>query len=62
MAPVIVPQKLPCYMDAVSQTSRALHLHRSSLIDRLNRIENILKTDLNDPDERLILQIVLHMK
>ena len=45
---------------SISTTARVLHLHRSSLIDRLNRIAQILGCDLNDPEERLKLQIVLH--
>ena len=54
---------LRTYLDcnkSISATARTLHLHRSSLIDRLNRIDQILGCDLNDPEERLKLQIVLH--
>ena len=54
---------LKAYLDcnmSISETARKLHLHRSSLIDRLNRIDQILGCDLNNPDERLKLQIVLH--
>ena len=52
---------LECNM-SVSQTSKKLNLHRSSLIDRLSRISQILGAELSDPDKRLLLQIILKMK
>lgn len=50
------------YLDcslSIAQTARELHLHRSSLIDRLDRILQILDMDLDDSDNRLLLQLVL---
>ena len=44
---------------AVTQTARDLYIHRSTLLERLERIQDILKEDLKDPDIRLQLQILL---
>ena len=44
---------------SISRTAREMALHRSSLIDRLERIRQILDLDLSDPDTRLTLQIAL---
>ncbi|MDO5120345.1 MAG: helix-turn-helix domain-containing protein [Coriobacteriales bacterium] len=44
---------------SVTKTARALFVHRSTLLERLSRIERILGEDLSDPDVRLRLQIVL---
>ena len=44
---------------AVTQTARDLYIHRSTLLERLDRIQDILKEDLKDPDIRLQLQILL---
>ena len=44
---------------AVTKTARDLFIHRSTLLERLDRISGILKEDLNDPDIRLQLQILL---
>jgi len=49
---------LECGMSA-AETARRLHIHRSSLIDRLNRICAVLGDDLKDPGKRLAMQIVL---
>ena len=43
----------------VSKTASELFLHRSSLVDRLKRIEKYLDVDLEDPDQRLMVQILL---
>ncbi len=54
---------LKAYLDnncSIAETARALHLHRSSLIDRIWRITQTLGGDLNDPAARLTLQIVLY--
>ena len=54
---------LKAYLDnncSIAETARALHLHRSSLIDRLGRIIQTLGCDLNDSGTRLAMQIVLH--
>jgi purine catabolism regulator len=43
----------------VSQTAESLHLHRNSLLYRLERIGEITGLDLNDPDDRFALQLAL---
>lgn len=44
---------------SVASTARRLYLHRSTLIERISRIERELLIDLKDPDQRLQLQILL---
>ena len=44
---------------AVTKTARDLFIHRSTLLERLVRIRDILKEDLTDPDIRLQIQILL---
>ncbi len=39
--------------------ARALGVHRSTLVERLERIFSLLGSDLTDPDDRLLAQIVL---
>ncbi len=39
------------------QTAKALFIHRSSLVYRLERIQKITKIDLDNPKNRLLLQI-----
>ena len=39
--------------------ARKLYVHRSTLIDRIARIERELETDLRDPDKRLQYEILL---
>ena len=61
-APVSYLDTLKTYLDShmsMAETARKMNLHRSSLIDRLNRITQILRCDLTDPDQRLAIQIVL---
>lgn len=51
---------LKTYLDeqgSVARTARALHLHRNAVSYRLRRIVALLGADLNDPDQRLILQL-----
>src|SRR6266487_1529555 len=43
----------------LSETARAMHLHRNSLLYRLDRIEAILGRSLEDSELRLSLQIAL---
>src|SRR5579872_37248 len=43
----------------LSRTARALHLHRNGLLYRIARIEKIGGCDLDDPSQRLALQIAL---
>lgn len=55
-------ETLKVYLDNnmnVSKTASELFLHRSSLADRLKRIEKYLNVDLEDPDQRLMIQIFL---
>ena len=61
-APVSYLDTLKTYLDnhmSIAETARKMNLHRSSLIDRLNRITQILDCDLTDPNQRLALQIIL---
>ena len=43
----------------ISKTASSLFLHRSSLIERLKRIERYLNANLDDPEDRLQIQILL---
>jgi len=45
----------------VVQTSKTLFIHRSTLFYRLDRIQQIIDVDLNDPATRLYLSISYHM-
>jgi DNA-binding PucR family transcriptional regulator len=40
-------------------TAKRLYIHRSTLIDRISRIERELGIDLRDSDRRLQLEILL---
>lgn len=42
---------------SISSTAKIMHMHRNSVIYRLNKIQEILALDLNDPDVRLRLLI-----
>ena len=42
-----------------SAAAQKLYIHRSTLIDRISRIEKELKLDLKDHDQRLQLEILL---
>jgi purine catabolism regulator len=46
----------------LSETARAMHLHRNSLLYRLRRIEELLDRSLEDPELRLSLQIALKIR
>jgi purine catabolism regulator len=46
----------------LSETARSMHLHRNSLLYRLDRIEEILGRSLEDPELRLSLQIALKIR
>ena len=51
---------LGSYLDnqgSIVRTARALHLHRNAVSYRLNRITELLGTDLDNPDQRLALQL-----
>lgn len=43
----------------LSEAARHLHLHRNSLIHRLNRVRELLGHDLDDPELRLALQLAI---
>jgi PucR family transcriptional regulator, purine catabolism regulatory protein len=43
----------------LSETARAMHFHRNSVLYRLGRIEEILGRSLEDAELRLSLQIAL---
>ncbi len=42
----------------ISQTAKALYIHRSTLIERLERIKSILQADLDDPKLRTELYLI----
>jgi len=44
------------------RAARQLHLHRNTLLYRLERIRAILGVDLDDPETRLTLQLALKLK
>ncbi len=46
----------------LSEAARRLHLHRNSLLYRLERIQEVLHADLEDADTRLSLQVALKMR
>jgi purine catabolism regulator len=46
----------------LSEAARRLHLHRNSLLYRLERIQEVLHADLEDADIRLSLQVALKMR
>lgn len=46
----------------LSETARAMHLHRNSLLYRLGRIEEILGRSLEDSELRLSMQIALKIR
>lgn len=51
-------QTLRCYLENhqnVTQTARELFIHRSTLLYRLDRIHEIIRSDYSDPDELLYL-------
>ena len=51
---------LAAYLDqqgSIVRTAEALHLHRNAVTYRLRRITDLLGVDLDDPDQRLALQL-----
>jgi sugar diacid utilization regulator len=53
-------QTLATYLDqqgSVAKTAQQLHLHRNAVTYRLRRITELLRLDLDDPDQRLALQL-----
>ncbi|MDY2905516.1 MAG: helix-turn-helix domain-containing protein [Caecibacter massiliensis] len=45
----------------VSQTARDLHIHRQSLLYRLEKIENLTQMDLSNHDDLFILEVYSHL-
>lgn len=61
-SPVSYLQTLHTYLDnnmSITKTTASLYINRSTLLERIARIKRDLGIDLQDPDERLRLQIVL---
>ena len=61
-APVSYIETLRAYLDrnmSITRTAAALYLNRSTLLERIGRIKRELGSDLQDPEERLRLQILL---
>ena len=46
----------------LSQTAEAMYIHRNTLLYRMERIAEITKMDLNDPENRLALQLALRIQ
>ena len=46
---------------SISVTAEHLHIHPNTLYHRLRKIEDILKVDLEDPDDWLTLQLACHL-
>ena len=60
-SPTSYIKTLKCFLDHnmnVTHTAKALYLHRSTLIERMERIRELLGDDLSDPDVRLRLALV----
>ncbi len=45
----------------ISRTAEALFIHRNTLIYRMERITSILNLDLDNPENRLAVQLALHI-
>jgi sugar diacid utilization regulator len=53
-------QTLAVYLDeqgSLVKTAQRLHLHRNAVANRLRGITELLEIDLEDPDQRLVLQL-----
>ncbi len=50
------------HLGNISQTAEALHLHRNSLLYRLERIAEIGDVDLDNADDRFALQLALKVR
>jgi len=45
----------------ISQTAKELYVHRSTLLERLKKIDSILGCNMDNPDERLMLSVLLRI-
>ncbi len=57
-------ETLRTYLDSAMnavQTARALFIHRSTLLYRLDKIKEVLESDLDDADERLYLALSIRL-
>ncbi len=55
-------ETLRCYLDHnmnLTRTAAKMFVHRTTLIERIRRIEALLHMDLEDPEERLYLLLIL---
>ena len=53
---------LDCYLRnecSASQTARELYVHRTSLLQRLEKIKQVLNDDLESPNHRLYYRVCL---
>jgi len=53
-------QTLAAYLDhqgSISKTAQQLHLHRNAVANRIRTITDLLDIDLDDSDQRLVLQL-----
>lgn len=46
---------------SISKTAADLYLHRNSLLKRLDKLKQLLNSDLEDPEEKLYYRICLAM-
>lgn len=57
-------QTLRTYLDLesnASATAAALHVHRNTVLQRLQRIRSLITVDLDDPSNRLTVQLALRL-
>lgn len=47
---------------SITRTSEALYIHRSSLLKRLDKINQLIDADLNDPNVRLYFRICFRLQ
>lgn len=55
---------LRVYLDndrSIADTIRIVHIHRNTFLYRIQKIEEILDMDLDDPDVRIVLQVALRV-
>jgi len=45
----------------LSEAARILHIHRNSLAYRLHKIEQLTGRNLDDPEDRFMLAIAVHL-